>query len=295
MKKLTTEEFISKAVKIHNNKYNYSKVTYVNNRTKITITCSIHGDFKQTPNNHLNGKGCPVCSGNVKLTTSEFISKANKIHNDKYNYSKVRYVNNKTKIIVTCHKHGDFKQTPNNHLRGMGCPVCSGNVKLTTSEFISKANKTHNNKYYYSKTKYINNATKVIITCSEHGDFKQTPNAHLNGKGCPVCKASHAEREIIKILEKKNIKYVHQKIFDTCINPKTGFNLPYDIYIPAYNAIIEYHGKQHYEKVPYFSETLEYRQYKDSIKKDWAISNGFNFIEIPYTTDNLETEVLKII
>ena len=61
MRKITKEEFIQRASTIHNNKYLYDKVNYVNTSTKVTITCPIHGDFKQTPNNHLQGQGCQKC------------------------------------------------------------------------------------------------------------------------------------------------------------------------------------------------------------------------------------------
>ena len=122
-KRLTTEEFIQKAQEVHGT-YEYDKVVYVNSSTKVIITCQKHGDFEQTPNNHLAGQGCQICSGKAKSNTEDFVQKAKKVHGTKYGYDKVVYKTNKTKVIITCQKHGNFEQTPNSHLKGAGCPTC---------------------------------------------------------------------------------------------------------------------------------------------------------------------------
>lgn len=103
MKRLTTKEFIKKAIEIHGNKYGYSEVVYFNAKTLIKIFCPIHGYFEQIPNIHLTGHGCPKCKG-FNRTTEEFIEKARATHGDKYDYSLVAYKNAKTKIIITCKK-----------------------------------------------------------------------------------------------------------------------------------------------------------------------------------------------
>ena len=187
MRKLTTEEFIEKAKVVHKgNKYDYSKVEYVNNRTKITIICKIHGDFEQQPNNHLIGCDCPKCKGKNQ-TTEDFIIKARQVHADKYEYSKANYTSSSAKITIACKEHGEFEQTPNDHLKGHGCPKCANCKKLTTEEFIYRANLIHGDKYDYLQVNYISNNTKVIITCSMHGEFEQTPINHLSGYGCSSC------------------------------------------------------------------------------------------------------------
>lgn len=124
--KYTTEEFIKKAVSIHGDKYNYSRVRYINSSTKVEIICPIHGSFWQTPNMHIgcHKRGCPSCGGTKKMTIKEFVEKARKIHSDKYDYSLVEYKNNKAKVKLICPKHGLFEITPNQHLRGDGCPAC---------------------------------------------------------------------------------------------------------------------------------------------------------------------------
>ena len=121
------EEFIEKARKVHGDKYDYSKVDYKDALTKVTIICPKHGEFYQIPDNHLGGNGCPSCSGNKKLTTEEFIGKAREVHGDKYDYSKVDYVNYNTEVCIICPEHGEFYQTPDIHLRGISCPACREN------------------------------------------------------------------------------------------------------------------------------------------------------------------------
>jgi len=125
MKKLTKEEFIIKAIKIHGNKYDYSKVEYINLCTKITIICDSHGEFEQIPNNHLKG-GCKKCSFKLKTNTLiNFINQANKIHNYIYDYSLCNYINCNEKINILCKSCNIyFLQKPYKHLTGQGCPKC---------------------------------------------------------------------------------------------------------------------------------------------------------------------------
>ena len=113
MKKLTTQDFIERARKIHGNFYDYSKVDYKGRDINMCIICPIHGEFWQRPNDHLNGSGCPKCKTNKiisikKMDKKKFIEKSKKIHGDKYDYSKAEYINSKTKVIIICHIHGEF-------------------------------------------------------------------------------------------------------------------------------------------------------------------------------------------
>lgn len=124
-KRLDTDGFISKARLKHGDRYDYSKTIYTNQTTPVIIICREHGEFQQRPNNHYMGAGCPVCSGNKKHTVESFIVKAREIHGDKYDYSKVEYEGNKSKVIIMCPEHGEFEQTPDKHMRGEGCPDCS--------------------------------------------------------------------------------------------------------------------------------------------------------------------------
>jgi len=185
--KLTTEYFVKMAITVHGDRYDYSKVIYINAYTNVRIICRIHGEFLQNPDNHIRGHGCSKCSGNKKTTVEEFIINSIRIHGDRYDYSKVVYANNHTNVIIICPIHGEFLQTPNAHLIGHGCQKCGKSKKLTAEEFINRAKIIYENKYDYSKVVYINSLTDVIIICPIHGEYSRKPIAHLNGNGCPKC------------------------------------------------------------------------------------------------------------
>lgn len=296
-KKKTIEQFIEEANIVHNFKYDYSKAEYINNRTNLIITCPIHGDFKQSPTNHLNGSGCPICglknrntispfkgqklltyNRPTKLTTEDFINKAKEVHGDKYDYSKVEYINSKIDVDIICKKHGLFHQKPYKHLQGQGCRLCaiekdSLNKLKTTEEFIYEANKIHNNKYDYSKAIYNGNRTKLTIICPIHGEFEQCPNNHLEGKGCPYCNESHLERIVRNFLIENKIDFETQKKFEWL-----GL-MSFDFYLPKHNMVIECQGKQHFGLGGWNSEYDFEETYDRDIRKfKKAIENNVKLL-----------------
>lgn len=201
------ESFIKESNEVHQCKYDYSGVDYKGVTTKVKIICPIHGEFWQAPRIHLKGCGCPKCgferqNDATRLTTEEFIIRANKIQGNKYDYSKVEYVDYNTKVCIICPEHGEFWQTPNKHLLGQGCPKCGNTKKLSLTEFIERSRKIHGNKYDYSKARYVNNGTKVCIICPIHGEFWQTPHNHLIGRGCNKCKNNKISVSETKTTEK---------------------------------------------------------------------------------------------
>ncbi len=191
--KLTTEIFIEQARQVHGNFYDYSKVEYKNARTGVVIVCPKHGDFKQSKDSHINKRNrCRKCNKEEKYATTEFIEQARQVHGDKYDYSKAIYKGCAEKMIIICPIHGEFEQSKNHHVdHKHGCQECGNHVQLTTESFIVKAKLKHGDTYDYSSVDYVDSQTKVIIICNKHGEFKQTPNAHLNshltGNGCPKC------------------------------------------------------------------------------------------------------------
>ena len=214
--KLTTQEFIDRARAVHGDKYGYAFSVYQSARQKVIIKCPEHGIFNQVPVSHLSGRGCPKCSSNFSDTVNSFIEKAKCVHGCKYDYSFVEYLNSKTKVIIVCQRHGSFDQTPSNHLLGQGCPKCgtenaSSSTKSNVIDFIRKSEITHDDKYDYSEVNYLNANTKVKIKCKNHGFFTQTPNSHLNGRGCPNCggKIIHTINSFIK-----QAKSVHGDKYD---------------------------------------------------------------------------------
>ena len=199
LEKSNTENFIEKAKKVHDDKYDYSLVDYKSAIEKVKIICPKpgHGTFEQSPNKHLGGRGCPICGvSRESNTTEDFIKKAKKVHGNKYDYSLVNYDKAIKKVKIICHSHGIFEQSPNQHLSGRGCPICAGNLKSNTEDFIKKAKKVHDDKYDYSLVDYKGAVEKVKIICpkSGHGIFEQEPSNHLDGQGCPIC---GSERSIL--------------------------------------------------------------------------------------------------
>jgi len=193
------EQFIEKAIKVHGDKYDYSKVDYINSSTKVCIIChekdnegNEHGEFWQRPSEHLRNE-CPKCA-NLKrarfgrFSVQQFIDKAKEVHGDKYDYSKVNYINSSTKVCIICPEHGEFWMTPCAHIYSkQGCPKCKG-IGLDNEEWIKKFKEVHGDKYDYSKVQYTNSKTKVCIICPEHGEFWQTPYKHYHKhQGCPKC------------------------------------------------------------------------------------------------------------
>ena len=294
--KKSNKQYIFEAKIIHKNKYDYSATNYKTAKGKITIICKKHGKFEQSAYSHLKGSGCPNCYLESKnKTTDQFIIDAKNIHFNTYDYSKVKYVNNVTNIIIICNQHGQFNQIPSSHLSGSGCPKCSiENKKLSKYDFIQKSNKIHNNIYDYSKSVYLNNYTKTKIICKKHGLFYQTPNFHMLGQGCPKCKRSLMEEKISIILDNINIIYESQKTFKECKNKN---KLPFDFYLPNYNICIECHGKQHYEQIKYFGgiKTLKYIQNNDNIKKIFCENNNITYFVISYLDNNIEKIIKKMI
>lgn len=154
-KRLTTDDFITKSKEIHGDKYDYSNVDYINARTNVKIICKLHGVFNQSPDNHLHGKGCCICGlkkqvNDRTLSVKEFIDRANKVHNYKYNYSSVDYHNNRKNVSIICKIHGVFNQFPDNHLKGNGCPVCHHRISKSENDFLDFVginNKENRQKY----------------------------------------------------------------------------------------------------------------------------------------------------
>jgi len=291
---MTIDDLIEKFNEKHNNKYNYDLVEYVNNRTKIKIICPKHGIFEQIPENHKK-QGCPKCAKNKLLTKEDFIKKSQEIHSNKYDYSLVEYVNNHTKVKIICPQHGIFIQTPYKHMnRKQGCSICNGGVKSNTKIFINKSKDVHGEKYDYSFVNYINNMTKVEIFCKTHGIFEQIPNNHTSKKyGCPYCNESKGEKEICKMLDNSNIKYIRQYKFKDC---KYILTLPFDFYIPDLNLCIEFDGEQHFRIFEKWGGEEKFLDIKrnDEIKNQFCKDNNINLLRIKYN-ENIKNSLSNLI
>ena len=186
--KFTKDDFIRESIKIHHDKYDYSLVEYIKSSEKVTIICRVHGSFEQRASNHLRGRGCYDCKKTRMHDSEKFIKLSIDIHGSKYSYDKTIYDGSHKDVIISCKKHGDFSQTPTNHLRGKGCPICAiESTRLIIDDFIKRCDIIHDFKYDYSLVVYKNLRTDILIKCREHGDFRQRAKNHLDGQGCPKC------------------------------------------------------------------------------------------------------------
>jgi len=246
MKKLTQEEFIERAVNVHGDKYSYELVEYTNNSTKVKITCLVHGVFEQSPNKHMGGQGCPMCSVGIVASTKrkvfdDFLKESVSVHGDKYSYELVDYKNRNTKIKIICPVHGIFKQRPANHLMGWGCNDCGYDttkrkVMLDHDVIIERAKQVHGDKYSYELVEYTKKKDVISIICPDHGVFEQRSENHLYGQGCPKCSCVISRQEL-------ELQEWLSDFIDIKTNDRSLIK-PYelDIVIPSKNIAIEYNG-----------------------------------------------------
>ena len=203
-KKLTKEEFINRAIEVHDDTFDYSKVSYVSYHTKVEIICKKHGIYEKSPGHHLSGQGCPDCSlinrtKSQTKTKEEFIQESIEVHGDKYDYSKVKYINTNTKVSIICRTHVyKFNQYPSSHLKGFeGCDKCksensSKRQSFTKEEFIWRAMDIHGDKYDYTNINFINMRTSIDVFCNFHQKtWAVSPYAHAKPDGtgteCRYC------------------------------------------------------------------------------------------------------------
>lgn len=228
------------------------------------------------------------------LTPHKFINKAILTHGERYDYSLVNYMGALIHVDIICKEHGVFRQKPNNHLNGYGCPKC-GKIKFSNkifNKFIEKAKILHENKYDYSKVVYVNISTNVDIICPKHGIFKQSPNNHLKGCGCPYCKESVGEKKIVDYLLKNSIEFERNKKFNNC---KNIYKLAFDFFLPNNNMLIEYDGIQHFLPFKYYGgeNKLIRQRNNDKIKEEFAKSNNYILLRIKYDKLNEINNILE--
>lgn len=305
-KMISWEEVLKKFKEIHGDRYDYSLAQYKGVGVRIAIICKEHGVFYQTPSNHLQGKGCPQCNGTRLKTHEEILQDFRKVHGDKYDYSKINYVNDSTKVCIICHEkdkngneHGEFWQRPNDHKHGKGCPKCKADKTSkrcldTKEDFINKSRKVHGDKYDYSKVDYCGDTVPVCIICKKHGEFWQKPNKHKQGSGCPLCNLSHLEENTKLLLGQYNINYVCQQRFDWLLSSK-NCKMSLDFYLPDYNIAIECQGIQHYKSNGYYSEeVVNIQKERDSLKLKLCTEHGIKIHYIKYDED-IEESIVGLI
>jgi len=140
--RITNDEFIQRVTKVHDGKYDYSVTNFTGSHNQIDIVCPIHGRFTQMATNHLSGKGCNKCAREqvavvLSTTLDEFVIKANNVHSNKYDYSKIQFRGLGSDVVIVCPDHGEFIQKPKNHLTGRGCRLCSIGISRGERELAS--------------------------------------------------------------------------------------------------------------------------------------------------------------
>lgn len=264
----------------------------------IKVKCKICGNIRNTTSNNLMRYGCNLCgykktTEKRTFTNEQFIKKAKSIHGDKYDYSKVNYIQNKTPVEIICPVHGSFFQAPVKHvIVGHGCPKCAGQ-NTTFEEFLKRAKLKHGNFYNYDKVEFVNMVTPITVTCPIHGDFQIIPTNHVNyGCGCKKCHESTGEKLVNSILEDLNIQFTRE----VCIlNPYNDHNFRVDFYINYcdQNYIIEYNGPQHYKPVKMMGGVLAYevRKQRDEDLRKYCVENNIKLLEIKYNDKNIQEKI----
>ena len=269
------QEFIDRLEKKYPNRFEYQNLNYVNRETEICLYDKLLKEYVNViPTSLLNSKHLSSVKGYEKtnLPTIEFIEKAKEIHGDKYDYSKVNYIHSKTKVCIICPEHGEWWQTPNDHLKGHGCSVCANNIKWNIDEYISEVKKIHGNKYDYSKLVLGKQSQHITLICPEHGEFKIRAMHHLKGSGCPKCKGSGGEKALLNFFEEKHLYPQYNKFYKWLDNHQLDF------YFPEYKLAIEVQGRQHFEEKSFFHVTLEEQIKRDEKKKMLCEKNNVTLL-----------------
>lgn len=280
-REIKKQKILEIAAKVHRNYYDYSKVVFVNSSDKVEIICPKHGPFRQSLYEHsARGSKCPECArDDDRITLDDFLVRSRGMNGDNYDYSKVSFTKVSDIVVITCKKHGDFKQRVASHLAGCICRKCFfDNLLLPTKEFIKNARQRHGDTYDYSKVKYLGNKIPVEIICKTHGSFWVKPNSHVSsGSGCWKCSESKGEKEIDVILKKYKINFIREYR----IKPHL---YRYDFYLPEFNIFIEFNGIQHYRPVEIFGGEKAFTELKqrDEDKKQIIKSLNGKLIILTY-------------
>jgi hypothetical protein len=227
---------------------------------------------------------------NTEQVVKEFINKRGYV----YDYTKVVYTGTQKKVCIICKEHGEFWQTPNNHLNGQGCQKCKTNLTITRctlsqEDVVKKCINVHGDKFDYSKFNYVSMKTKTIVICKKHGEFLTTPDNHIRRKsGCPRCMVSFGEQAISIMLNEHSLNFIPQYRFPDC---RYKYTLPFDFYLPEYNTCIEYDGLQH--TIPKFGiEAFEHTQLTDSIKTEYCKTKNIRLLRINHKQANVIENIL---
>lgn len=286
---MTTEEF--DGILQSKNITRLDDFQYVSKRIRLLCDVCSH-EWGTTPFRIVSRQtGCPKCAGVLKLTTSEFVTKAKQRHGDKYNYSRVVYQTAKTKVEIVCHHHGPFLQTPNSHLLGGGCPVCAGNTLNTNNKFDEKLQTAGRGIRRIGEYKGSHTPVEVECgVCHHRWSAKPTKLTGTRATGCPACRTSKGifgtyvehnglrfrsmlESECYDVVEdyckQHGYQFEHQKKY-----PQSETNHSCDFYICELRLWLEV-------------SNIKTREYETRIQRKvaWVRDLNENFLLVRSTTD----------
>lgn len=305
MQKLSQEEVVRRVNSINPNIILLDK--YINSKTSLQCYCKKHKlKFTSKAQTVLSGTYiCPECK---KEKVSEKQMKSNKEFINQLKNLNIcvlpleDYKGSNVKIAFKCLKCGYIREAiPSNVIaHNGGCPKCAGQSIKSLTDFIIQANIVHNNKYLYSKAKYLGRHNKTTIICPIHGDFEQEIGSHLSGCGCSKCNQSKGEQQVQKILESLNISFSNQfKIKNNQYFANKYIAVDFQFKYNEQEYFIEYNGKQHYEPIEYFGgeERFKKQVERDNDLRQYCKDNNIRLLEIKYTEDldNMESIIKNFI
>lgn len=264
-------------------------------KTKVKLICPKHGEFSILLSNLFKGERCKKCSfekvsKKQMLSNDEFKKRLHDLYGDKLDTSKTVYKGEKSKVIVECRKHGEFKATAGALYLGICCNECKretlANLKRKSQEqFLLESKSVYGDELMMDKVAYVDENTPILIGCKIHGYIPQTPRVHLKGNGCPLCLKSKLERETEFFLKEHNFKFTQEKKVPNSL-------LRLDFYLEDYNIAIECQGKQHFEQIEHFGgkDGFNKTNERDKRKKKICDENGIKIYY--YTNDETYDEFL---
>jgi len=301
--------FFRKSDQRHAGRFDYSEVVYIDANTPVQIICTEHEPFHAKPKSHLYAQSgnCPRCYQETRghswkrtgerqrLSREEFVRRARARHGSAYCCDDVQYVNFASKIVLTCPLHGPFLMAPEKHLAGQGCKRCahgrlSQRRRLRIWALMARISEVHGLGHYdYDLRGYVNFHSHIRVRCARHGWFEQEIGAHLSGHACAMCCCSRGERRVRQVLNELDFEFCEQARFPEC---RDRGQLAFDFYIPGLRVLIEYDGKQHFQRSELWGghHVLALTQRHDAIKDEFAVTHGYRLIRIPYWEfDRIET------
>ena len=287
--KIPKDEVMRRCHEEHGSTYEFDFSDFKNSQSNVNAKCEKHGWFSIRVNRLMRGKGCQKCvteelTRRRRKPFGSFIEEASRVHENRYSYAESTYVDDKTKTRIVCDIHGPWMQSPNNHLKGKGCPKCryitiSKKTRKSKAEFVRQAVLLHGDKYRYDEVVYKKAKAKVTISCLEcDAVFTITPDKHLQGQGCPHCVSSRGETLIRSWLLAAGIQFEQQKKFPGCRRDKP---LRFDFYIESLLLAIEFDGRQHHGEGNYWPNfSFADQQERDQIKTEYCEGHGIRLVRI---------------